>query len=283
MPRNFAIPVPHFARLNEYFGLWAIESTAATNIATLASTTGLPAHVAANVAKPKPVESTLEMIPVKGGKSIAYVKVAGTLMKQQPSMGGTSTIQLRRDIRNAANDPNVQAILLGMDSPGGTVAGTADLANEVKTAKRKKPVWAHVDDLCASACYWVASQASAIYANAPTALIGSIGTIVTVYDQSQAAEQQGIRTLVFSTGPLKGLGVPGAPVTEEQQSHMQSLVNELQTHFDAAVMKGRGMNATQLNSVRTGGVFPATDAVSLRLIDGIRSIDATVDALSAVR
>lgn len=280
--RDLCLNVPTFARIDEYFGLWAIEPVSAHRMFRDAYATDFAKHLAAAMPA-KPVQSSLEMIPVKGGKNIAYVKAAGTLMKQQSSMGGTSTVQLRRDIRSAANDPNVQSILLGLDSPGGTVAGTADLAAEVKAARKKKAVWAHVDDLTASAAYWVASQASAIYANAGTALIGSIGTIVTLYDQSAAAEREGVRTLVFATGPLKGLGTPGAPVTDEQASHMQTLVNEMQTHFDAAVMKGRGFTASQLDKVRTGGVFPATEALTLRLIDGIRSLDATVEALSSVR
>lgn len=266
--------VPQFAALHDYFGIWAVD--------LVTRPFDLKQHISAGP-QGKLIASTMEMHPVKGGKNIAFVKVSGSLMKGQPWMGGTSTIQLRSDIRAAAKDPNVQSILLGIDSPGGTVAGTSDLAAEVKAARKSKPVWAHVSDLGASAAYWVASQASAIYANTPTALVGSIGTLQTIYDYSQAAETAGIKTHVFRTGPLKGLGTPGAPVTEEQVSHMQTLVNEMQTHFDAAVMKGRGFTSKQLESVRTGGVFPAAEAQTLRLIDGIRSLDATVDALSAVR
>lgn len=265
---------PRFAHLHEYFGPWAFDFGT------------LPFDFRSQISagpQGKLVASSMEMHPVKGGKNIAFVKVQGSLMKGQPWGGGTSTIQLRSDIRAAAKDPNVQGILLGIDSPGGTVAGTADLAADVKAARKQKPVWAHVSDLGASAAYWIASQASAIYANSPTALVGSIGTITNVYDVSQHFEQNGIKTHVFKTGSLKGLGTPGAPITEEHVSHMQTLVNELQTHFDSAVMKGRSFSAKQLESVKTGGVFPANEAVSLRLIDGIRSLDATVEALSAVR
>lgn len=266
--------VPYFARLHDYFGLWAADF--------VSGQFDPRSHLTAGP-QGKLVQSNVSMVPVKGGKNIAYVKIAGALMKGQPWRDGTSTLQLIQDVRASAKDPNVQGILLGIDSPGGTVAGTAALASEVRAARKAKPVWAHVQDLAASAAYWVGSQASAMYASNATDLIGSIGTITTVYDYSVAAEQQGIKAHVFRTGPLKGLGTPGAPVTEEQVSHMQSLVNSLQTHFDAAVMKGRGFTAKQLDSVRTGGVFPAGEAVSLRLIDGIRSLDATAEALAAVR
>jgi signal peptide peptidase SppA len=223
------------------------------------------------------------MVPARDGKNVAVIRAVGTLMKQQSSMGGTSTIQLRRDIRSAAADPTVSASCSAIDSPGGTVAGTADLAADVKAARRKKPVWAHIDDLGASAAYWLASQADAVYANNPTALVGSIGTLQVVYDYSAAAEKEGVKTLVFRTGPLKGAGVPGAAVTEEQAANYQRLVNETQTHFDAAVRAGRGMTRAELDAVRTGGVFPAGEAVGLKLIDGVRPLDATLAALAGAK
>lgn len=267
---------PYFARLHDYLGFWADNGVLSENPFAMRT------HLLAGPQGPL-VKTNTSMVPVKGGKTIAYVKMAGPLMKGQPWRDGTSTVQLIQDVRSAAKDPNVHAILLGIDSPGGTVAGTQALADEVRSARKTKPVWAHVADLAASAAYWVASQASAIYANKATDLIGSIGTIATVYDLSVAAEREGIKAHVFTTGPLKGLGTPGTPVTEEQVSHMQTLVNSLQSHFDAAVMKGRGFTAKQIDAVRTGGVFPAGEAVSLRLIDGIRSLDATAEALAAVR
>ncbi len=273
--------VPHFARLDEYVGLWAIEPTAFLSLWRVAAETDLVKHVAAG---PGPRPATLTTtVAGKKGQNVSVIDVKGTLMKGQPSFGGTSTVQLRREIRSAAQDQTVSGILLNIDSPGGTVAGTGDLAADIKAARKSKPVWAFVEDLGASAAYWAASQASQVYANSHTALVGSIGTVLTVYDQSAAAESAGIKTLVFATGPLKGAGTPGAPVTEEQAAHFQRIVNETQTHFDAAVMKGRNLTASQLKDVRTGGVFPAAEALDRRLIDGIRSFDQTVEALAAAK
>lgn len=274
------VAVPNFGRLDEYCGVWLMEPSRFAAQFALAQRLDFAAHMQA---APGGRVSSLEMAPGKGGQSVAVVKATGLLMKQQSSMGGTSTIQLRRDIRQATNDPNVSGILLAIDSPGGTAAGTADLAAEVKAATRKKPVWAHVDDLGASAAYWMASQADMVFANSTTALVGSVGTIQTVYDMSAAAEQQGVKTLVFSTGPLKGTGAPGAPVTEEQQAYLQGLVNSIQESFDAAVRNGRGMSASQLAAVRSGAVFPASQALDMKLIDGVRSFDKTLEALASAR
>lgn len=268
---------PPSARMSDYFGCWAYEPDRFWAQWRVIGETDLARHMAA----PQPPRTPTVMTePTKGGRSIARVVMRGTLMKGQSSFGGTSTVQLRRDIRQAVNDPNIAGILLDIDSPGGTVAGTADLASEIRTARRKKPVWAHIDDLGASAAYWIASQADQVFANDKTALVGSIGTLMTVYDYSAAAEKEGVKAMVFATGPLKGAGAPGAPITEDQQKYFQSLVDESQTSFDAAVRSGRGMNATQLAAVRTGGVFTASQALDLKLIDGIRSIDRTLEALA---
>lgn len=269
-----------FARFDEYVSAWCFEPERFAGLWRLVQSTNLAEHMAQ--AQPARTSNT-ETISGKGGKSIAVVKVLGTLMKQQSSMGGTSTIQLRRDIRSAAADPNVSGILLAIESPGGTVAGTADLAAEVAKARKQKPVWAHIDDLGASAAYWLASQADMIFANNDTALVGSIGTIQVVYDMSAAAEKEGVKALVFATGPLKGTGVAGAAVTPEQQAYLQRLVNDAQQSFDAAVSVGRALSAAKLVAVRTGAVFSAPEALSLRLIDGIRPLDETLAELAEAR
>lgn len=272
---------PEFARLSDYFGLWCYEPLAFAGVWALHAETDLVRHAAA--APPRRTEGSLEFTPGKGGQSVAVVRMAGTLMKHTPSMGGTSTVQLRRDVRAAAQDDKVSGILLSIDSPGGTVAGTYELAAEVKAARRKKPVWAHVDDLAASAAYWVASQADAVYAGNPTAQVGSIGTFQVVYDLSKQAEAEGVRPLVFKTGPLKGGAIPGAPVSDEQAAYYQRNVDGVQEHFDAAVRAGRGLSAEELKAVRSGGVFPAAEAAERRLIDGIKGLDATLAALAGAR
>lgn len=271
------IAVPTFARLHEYIGAWAIETRAAAALWDAAQRVDLTAHVQ----EPAPVlRSQIEKVSANG-QIVAVIRVAGVLMKQVSSMSaGSSTVQLRRDIRQAAADPDVSAILLAIDSPGGTVAGTDDLAADVLAARQRKPVWAHIDDLGASAAYWIASQAERVTANSTTALVGSIGTIATVYDLSGMAEQQGIKALVFSTGPLKGAGVEGTAITPEQAVYFQGLVDSAQKSFDSAVKKGRGLSAKQLEDVRSGAVFAAEDGLARKLIDGIQSIDATLDALA---
>jgi signal peptide peptidase SppA len=276
---DLEIRLPKFPRAEDYGGVWAIEPTRARLLIDRAWQTDWSQHMTARH-QPQPV--SLETMPsgIQGASKIAVVRLDGTLMKAESSFGGTSTVQARRLLREATANADIAAILLAIDSPGGTVAGADDLAKEIDAATKAKPVYAYVSDLCASAAYWCASQCDAIYANSPTAWVGSIGTMLTMYDLSKSAQSQGVEVLVFGTGPLKGAGTEGTAVTEEQRAYFQALVNESQQSFDAAVKAGRGFNEKQLAAVRTGGVFGATEAVSLGLIDGIQSLDATVAALA---
>jgi signal peptide peptidase SppA len=271
--------LPAFPRVSDFAGLWSIEPTAAAALQARARSTDWAAHLEAFNADPRP-RAAMQLLPAGGGKSVAVVRLDGTLMKAASSFGGTSTVQARRDLRAAVADPDVKGVLLAIDSPGGTVSGTDDLAAEVKAANAEKPVFAFVSDLCASAAYWVASQAEAIYANSETAWVGAIGTFLALTDESKAAEKLGVEAVVFRTGPLKGSGAAfGDPLTEDQRNHFQSLVEKSQQTFDAAVRKGRDLTETQLAAVRTGGVFTASEAVDRKLIDGVQSLDKTVAAL----
>lgn len=272
------IRVPFFPRVEEFVGVWAMEATAFSTALELIQRMDLVAHMQTPA---PPLRAAMEKTVTSTGKTVAVIRMLGTLMKQQTSMSeGSSTIQIRRELRQAAADPDVSAILLAIDSPGGTVAGTDDLAADVRNARKSKPVWAFIDDLGASAAYWIASQAERVFANSQTALVGSIGTLMTVYDFSGAAEKEGIKTFVFQTGSLKGSGVPGSVISEEQVQYFQGLVNSAQESFDAAVRKGRGLSEKQLAAVRSGAVFSAGEALDRKLIDGIRSFDQAINELA---
>ncbi|WP_020472444.1 S49 family peptidase [Zavarzinella formosa] len=274
MPREIIIAAPVFPRITEYLGAWAFEPSRFATAVEQLQRMDWPKHMSDGAA---PLRSYTQLVPTgRDGQAIAVIQADGELMKQQSSMGGTSTVQLRHDIRQAARDPNVSAILLAIDSPGGTVAGTAELANEVTAARRAKPVWAQIEDLGASAAYWFASQADMVFANVATAMVGSVGTIWVWQDDSKKAEQKGVKTFVFSTGSLKGTGAPGTPMTDEQQAYIQGLVNDMQIPFDAAVQKGRGLKPAQMEAIKSGRTFLAPEALKLRLIDGIQPRAATL-------
>lgn len=210
---------------------------------------------------------------------VAVIDLAGPLMKFDSKFGGTNTVKARQAIRAAVADPQASSILLHVDSPGGSVAGTAELAADVKAADGVKPVHAHIDDLGASAAYWIASQARKITANA-MAMVGSIGTLLVIEDTSKVMDAAGIKVHVLSTGPFKGAGTDGAPVTPDQLAYMQSLVDGMNAGFLTAVADGRQMDKKSLAAVADGRVWLAKEAKSLGLIDAVDSMDAVVGAMA---
>lgn len=268
--------VPLLPRLSDWLGVWAIELMHAQSLLRAVAEIDWPAHLSAVDRHGEPiVAERFETVEAKG-KNLAVVSLTGTMLKSRASMGGgTSTIAARRQVRAAARDPEVAGILLRVDSPGGTVAGTDLLAREVMEARRSKPVLAQIEDIGASAAYWVASQAGRVYASTQTALVGSIGTLLTV-DKSR----EGLA--VFRSGPHKAAGMDGE-ITPEQAAHLQAMVDGLQEQFSAAVAQGRRLTSEQVSEVATGATWLAGQAQKLRLIDGVQSVEQTLELLASMR
>jgi signal peptide peptidase SppA len=281
------IKTPKFPRVHEYAGAWLLEQSAARVLLQMAERTDWRQHVAeAGQVRPKSgletvtVTSADPMQPQQQNQQFAVVRLSGLLMKQESSMmDSTSTVMARRDIRTAAQSPNIGGIMLVIDSPGGSAAGTDDLYQEISAAAEQKPVVAFIEDLGASAAFYAACGATEIYANNPGAWVGSIGTVMTIYDVSKQATDNGVEAVVFATGDLKGAGTPGAPLTQDQRDYFQGLIDNTQKLFDAAVSTGRELNAKQLAAVRTGQVWPAAQAAGLGLIDGILPYDDACNRL----
>lgn len=214
---------------------------------------------------------------------VAIVPISGPMMKGDSKFGGANTVQIRQAIRGALADDAVKSIMLHVDSPGGSVAGTDELARDIKRANMSKPVHAHIDDLGASAAYWVASQALKITAGY-AAEVGSIGVYAVVEDTSAQAAMEGVKVHVVSTGPLKGALEPGTTVTAEQLNYVQERVDDMNRHFQAAILRGRvNMTSDQLKEASDGRVFGAAEARKLGLIDRVQSFDEAMENVTYAR
>ena len=269
---NDCIVVPNgLARIDQYWGPWASEPSRLRAAMASIGKTDLLKHAAAYEAPGRLGEFRWD------GES-AVIDVLGTITKYGSSMSALAhgAIGVRKSIRRAAADPNAKQIVMVFDSPGGTVAGIDDLAEEVRRATAKKPVIAYCEDLCASAAYWIASQCTEVYANR-SAIVGSIGVYMLVYDDSEAAEKEGVKAHLVKSAEFKGAGAPGVPVTDEQLAEWQRQVNEVHEQFRAAVTRGRGLTAEQFDAVATGQVWNAKEAVKMGLIDGVTSYTKLIE------
>ncbi len=271
--------LPH---IDQYLGPWAIREDAAQALLHRARTLDLHVHLrsqdAADAQQRGAVGAEYELVG-----NIAVVPIRGTLMKHESSFSrGTGTVNARRKIRAALNDPDVRSILLHIESPGGTAAGTKELADEVHAARQQKTVWAYAEDLCCSAAYWIASQAEQIFANAP-ALVGSIGTYMVIHDFARLFDDAGVKTHVIRAGDFKGAGTMGTEITEAQLGEFQRVVNQINDFFLSGVARGRGLNQKRVKELADGRVQMAADAKDLGLIDGVQTLDQTLSQLTKVK
>lgn len=181
-------------------------------------------------------------------------------------------------IGDALDDPGITSIILDIDSPGGFVNGSVELADAVAAANEVKPVTAFVGGLCCSGAYWIASQADRIVAR-PEAWIGGIGVYGVLADVSECYAAMGIDLTLVSTGQFKGLGEDGK-VGEDMVSDSRRMVNGIYQQFTAAVAAGRGMKLDDVVRLSDGRAYLGPEAKQLGLIDEVASsFDATVEAL----
>lgn len=249
---------------------WAMEPKALE--AFLARVRGSFAH--APIAGFGDIESPKRSrMTVAGG--VARIPISGVLLKKVPAwlrwfgVDATSYSDIQDDMNAALADEGVKEIVLSVDSPGGQVAGVHEAGEAILAARGKgKAITAEVQDLCASAAYWLASQAHRMTAGV-NAQVGSIGVYAVYVDSSKAAEEEGFKVHVVSSGPHKGAGVPGAPITATQLEGFQAVIDGMAANFKDAVGRGRGKGPDQVAEWATGQVWLAADAVRMGLIDGM--------------
>lgn len=267
-------------RWDQYFSFpWAIEPSRFDALYSSVKSVDLHAHVHSTKARGrlKPSGSGGTLSRLKNGTVV--IGLAGTLLKAPSSiLDSTSTVWARRQLRLAANNNDVRAILLHIDSPGGIVAGVEDLAQDVAAAAKRKPLHAFIADMGASAAYWVASQASKVFAN-DNALVGSIGVFTVLTDRSEQFDRAGVKVHVIRAGQFKGVGTPGTEITDEHLAHRQQLINDLNGFFVAAVSRGRKLTGQKLNDIVDGRVHVGHEAAQLGLVDGIKSLDEVLAEL----
>ena len=213
---------------------------------------------------------------------VAVIPVYGVLDKRMNLMmdmsGGTSTELLARDIRQALEDPQVESLLLDVESPGGSVDGTKEVADLIRTARGNgKPIVAYANGLMASAAYWIGSAADAVVAN-ETAQVGSIGVAMMHIDRSGMDEKLGLKRTAIYAGKYKRLASDEKPLSDEGQKYLQGMVDDFYGIFLEAVAQNRGVDPETVHErMADGRLFIGKKALKAGLVDKIGTFD---DALS---
>ncbi len=200
---------------------------------------------------------------------VATVPIEGVLLRKASPMlqlfGFGSMQEIGDAVSEAASQSDVRRIVLNIDSPGGTVAGTLELAHQIDEARRRKPVTAFIGGQGTSAAYWLATCADKIIAT-PTAMTGSIGVIALHADRTAQYSQDGLKVEVFRSGELKAPGAYGMPLTDPQRQFMAAGIQEAFQLFRARVNARRPGVA---NLVFDGRAVMGSQAAQLGLVDSI--------------
>lgn len=231
----------------------------------------------------KGVEARLGQ-PLRGSTSgydmvgtVAVIPVDGVLAKRMNLLmqisGGTSMQLLGQDIQAAVDDPAVSAIILCIDSPGGTVDGTQELSNLIYNARGKKPILALADGTMASAAYWIGSAADQVFVSSDTTTVGSIGVVTAHIDVSGAQAQSGVKTTEIAAGKYKRIASQYAPLSPEGRQTIQDQVDYTYSIFVNDVARNRGTTPEAvIENMADGRIFIGQQAVSAGLADGVSTL-----------
>ena len=183
------------------------------------------------------------------------------------SPSSTTSGALMRQFRKARQDDSVQAVLLRVNSPGGSAAATQEAAAELQKLKDSgKPVVVSMGDTAASGAYWLAAYGDKIYAN-PSTITGSIGVYMSYYDVQGLSEKLGVREEKIKSGPHKDIFSPFRPMTEEERRLTQNMVDDMYEQFVAVVAEQRHMDGEKVRSLADGRVFTGVQAKEAGLVD----------------
>lgn len=223
--------------------------------------------------------------PASSAKGIAVLPVYGVIgpkasaFERASSGGGTGIDALTQAFRAALASADIGTIVFDFDSPGGSVFGVAELADEIYAARGQKKIVAQVAPLAASAAYWLACSCSEIVMT-QSGQAGSIGVFTAHTDMSAALATEGLKVTLVSAGKFKTEGDPSQPLSDEAKAAIQNRVDQYYSAFVAGVARGRAV--TQAN-VRTGfgegRVVSAADALAMNMADRIATLDQTIEQL----
>ena len=177
-------------------------------------------------------------------------------------------------LRAAFEDEGSQAIVLLINSPGGSPVQAGIINDEVRRlkAKHEKPVYAVVEESCASAAYYIAVAADEIYVD-KASIVGSIGVLMDGFGFTGLMDKLGVERRLMTAGVNKGFLDPFSPQTKAQRTHAQTLLDQIHAQFIQVVREGRGKRLKETPELFTGLFWSGQQAVDLGLADGLGNLD----------
>ena len=207
------------------------------------------------------------VLTVLGGEAVGVLQVQGTIDDSR------ETIQALKQFRETKG---IKAVVVRIDSPGGAVAPTQEIYEEIEKLRKKKPVFASLGGVAASGGYYIASACEQVVSN-PGTLTGSIGVIMQLGNVEELMKRLGVQGYSIKSGPNKDIGSPLKPLTPEGKAILQSLVDNVHGQFVSAVAKGRGLPEEKVRELADGRVYSGEQAKRLGLVDLLGNMEDAVD------
>jgi signal peptide peptidase SppA len=211
--------------------------------------------------------------------SVAVIPMTGIISHRMSMMseisggGGGSVQSLTSQFRQALEDTNCKAIVFDVDSPGGSVEGVVELAQEIFDGRKTKPITAVCNAMACSAAYWLASAASDVVCT-PSGQCGSIGVYMLLADESEALKADGVKISILKAGKYKAEGHPSQPLSDDAREFLQSQVDSVYSMFVKAVAQQRGVSQGSVREgMGQGRSLLASDAVKAGLADRTGTLD----------
>ncbi len=194
-----------------------------------------------------------------GGAHVLRLPVSGMITEDR---------RILQALDRAATDTSVRAVLVAIDSPGGTMAGGEAIHAALARIAERKPVVAVMGATAASAGYMVALPAQRIFARDAT-VTGSIGVLLQSFEASELLQRLGVRPEIIASGPLKDQPSPFRPLTEEGRAALNRVIGDLYAQFVAMVAAGRHMEPDRVRALADGRIFTGRQALAAGLVDAI--------------
>ena len=219
-----------------------------------------------------------EYVSGEGTEKVVVVPVEGIIAPAESSVGGiqpTATPEGLSDaLRQAADDPSVQAVVLEINSPGGGVTASDEMHQSILDFKRntEMPVVVSMADTAASGGYYISTAADRIVAN-ETTLTGSLGVFFPLLNFSEAADKYGVTQEYIKSGKFKAMGNSWDDLTPEEREIYQSIVQDFYDEFVEVIVKGRGLSEESVREIADGRIYSGSQAKELGLVDSFGGID----------
>lgn len=225
--------------------------------------------------KPKTVTQQLAVIHVEG--VIMGGRGQSGLLGE---IGGTEAVI--RQLHQARDDQSVKAIVLRINSPGGSVPATQELGEEItKIRSAGKPVIVSMGDVAASGGYWLAALADKVYAN-PSTLTGSIGVYMPYSNWEELYKKIGVHQEKIKSGAHKDILSPERPITPEERAIIQGMVDEMYEQFVAVVAEGRKMDPVRVRQIADGRIYTGKQAKELGLVDELGNFYDAIEGAAKI-